>query len=60
MHYHKISTNGRAVCQSDTIKGDADDFEIENNQFVRVCDSFFNNTFMFGNLEQRIWIYYAV
>jgi len=30
------------------------------NQFARVCYSFFNYTFLFGNLEQRICIFYAI
>ena len=30
------------------------------SQFVSVCYSFFNYIFMFGNLEQRICIFYAI
>ena len=30
------------------------------SQFLRVCYSFFNYNFLFGNLEQRIFIYYAI
>jgi len=28
--------------------------------FMRVANSFFNYTFLFGNLKQRIFIYYAI
>jgi len=30
------------------------------SQFMRVGYSFFNYTFLFGNQEQRICIYYAI